>query len=555
MSTPVRALLVLLLAAAAPASAQRAPLPPDSVAARVDRAFARWNTPESPGCAVGVARNGRTVLERGYGSANLEHGVPITPATVFEAGSVTKQFVAAAVVLLAQQGKLSLDDPIRKHLPELPALGDSVTLRHILNHASGLRDQHVLFTLAGRAPGSTVHTVDEVVELASRQRDLNFRPGEEYLYSNTGWTLLGVVVKRTSGQSLAEFTRDHLFRPLGMTHTQWRDDHTRVVRGRAYAYAGTRERGFRNDMPFTNVHGSGGLLTTVGDLLLWNENFTHGRVGGPALLRQLQTRGVLNSGDTIAYALGLIVGEYRGVPEVSHGGATGGYRTFLARYPQQGLSVALLCNLASITTSPLAHQVADVFLDGQVEAPPPARAVTLSPEQLASRVGLYRDPRTDAVLRVFHREGKLMLGFGDTGTELVPLAPNRFRVGSGSTELVWEASRAGEPARVRQVVGGERPVVYTAISTVQPSPAHLAEYAGTYRSEELDATYTVSIEEGKLTLRRRPAAPVTLQPTYRDAFRAEDLGQLRFTRDAAGRVDGFNVNAGRVRHLRFTRRP
>lgn len=551
----MRVLLALLLAVAAPASAQRAPLPADSMAARVDRIFARWNTPESPGCAVGVARNGQTVLERGYGTANLEHGVPITPATVFEAGSVTKQFVAAAVALLAQQGKLSLDDPIQKHIPELPAFGDSITLRHILNHTSGLRDQHTLFTIAGRAPGSTVHTVDEVVDLASRQRDLNFRPGEEYLYSNTGWTLLGVVVKRTSGQSLAEFTRDHLFRPLGMTHTQWRDEHTRVVRGRAYAYAGTRERGFRNDMPFTNVHGSGGLLTTVGDLVLWNENFTHGRVGGPALLRQLQTRGVLNGGDTIAYALGLIVGEYRGVPEVSHGGATGGYRTFLARYPQQGLSVALLCNLASITTSSLAHQVADVFLDGEVKAPPSVRAVTLSPEQLASRVGLYRDPRTDAVLRVFHRDGKLMLGFGDTGTELVPLAPNRFRVGSGSTELVWEARRAGEPARVRQVIGGERPVTYTTVPTVQPTPTQLAEYPGTYWSEELDATYTASVEDGKLTLRRRPAGPVTLEPTYRDAFRAGDLGQLRFTRDAAGRVDGFNVNAGRARHLRFTRRP
>ena len=284
---------------------QPAPPSAESAADQMDKIFAEWAKPDSPGCAVAVAREGKQVFARGYGMANLEYAVPMTPATISETGSVAKQFTAAAIVLLGQQSKLSLDDLSVEHLPEVPDFGAPITIRQLLNHTSGLRDQNEIFALIGLPMGRSVHTNDEILELISRQKRLNFSPSAEFLYSNTGYTLLAHIVSRVSGQSFAEFTQEHLFRPLGMTSTQWRDDFTRVVRNRATAYEPDEQGGFRMNMPFGNVHGAGGLLTTVGDLLTWNENFESGRVGGHELASQLQTRARLKGEREIDYALGL----------------------------------------------------------------------------------------------------------------------------------------------------------------------------------------------------------------------------------------------------------
>jgi CubicO group peptidase (beta-lactamase class C family) len=308
---------------------------------RIDHIFAQWNKPSSPGCAVGVSRDNQPLYSHGYGSANLEYDVPITPASIFESGSVAKQFTAAAIVLLAEDGKLSLDDDVRRYLPEVPFFGDTIRIRHLLTHTSGLRDQWELLGIEGRGPGTQVHSAATTLDLVTHQKSLNFPPGTEYSYSNTGYSLLGVIVKRVSGQSLDAFTHARLFEPLGMTHTRWRDDFTAVVKGRTTAYSGTAERGFKTDMSFTNMIGNGGLLTTVGDLLRWNENFFNPSIGGRAFVDSLQRRMVLRSGRRITYALGLEVSSYDGVSEVSHSGATAGYRTFLARYPDQHVSLAV----------------------------------------------------------------------------------------------------------------------------------------------------------------------------------------------------------------------
>ncbi|HET7229744.1 MAG TPA: serine hydrolase domain-containing protein, partial [Longimicrobium sp.] len=385
-------LFVPLALLAVPAAAQPDP------AARVDSLFAAWNKPESPGCAVGVSRNGRTVLSRAYGSANLEYGIPNTPATVFEAGSVSKQFTAAAIVRLARQGKLSLDDDVRRHLPEVPDYGTPITLRNLLNHTSGLRDWGTVMQLAGWPRGTRIYTHAHVLDVVSRQRSLNFTPGSEYSYSNTGYNLLAIVVERVSGMSFAEFTRRELFEPLGMTRTEWRDDFTRTVKGRASAY--TWENGaWHLQMPFENVHGNGGLLTTVDDLLKWNTALDSGTIAG---LDTLETRGVLSSGRRIDYALGLTIGEFRGVREVSHSGATAAYRAYLARYPEAGVSVALLCNAAN-TTPELALRSAALFMADRLRTesrPAPAAPVAVEAAELQRRAGVYRSRRTGAPLRL-----------------------------------------------------------------------------------------------------------------------------------------------------------
>ena len=366
-----RILAALLLLTFAPVTA-RAQQVADAVAGRVDALFERWTT-QTPGCAVGVSRNGQLALARAYGMADLEHDVRNTPRTIFEAGSVSKQFTAAAIIMLALDGKLSLDDDVRKYVPELPVYEKPVTIRHMMNHTSGLRDWGSVAGIGGWGRGSRVHTHAHVVDILSRQRALNFTPGNEYSYSNSGYNLQAVIVERVSGMSFAEFSRTRVFEPIGLKNTQWRDDYTRIVKGRANAYT-TRGNGFASDMPFENVHGNGGLLTTVEDLLIWTENLETGRVGGPRFLELMHQQGVLNNGNKISYASGLMVGTFNDVPEVSHTGSTAGYRAFLARYPQQKIGVALLCNVGSVNPGTVGHQVAELYLPQRVataaRAPP-----------------------------------------------------------------------------------------------------------------------------------------------------------------------------------------
>jgi CubicO group peptidase (beta-lactamase class C family) len=537
-------LVALLLSVAIGAQ----PGAPMDVSARIDKVFAPWSGEGSPGCAIAVGRGDSVIFTRAYGMANLEYGVRISPDTIFEAGSVSKQFTAAAIATLAGQGKLSLDDDVRKYVPELPVLPTPITISELLHHTSGIRDQWTLLTLQGRPPGRDVHTFDEILDLLGHQQGLNFKPNDEYLYSNSGYSLMSVIVQRVSGKSLAEFTEEQFFKPLGMKSTGWRSDFSRIVKNRATAYSGANGK-FRTDMPFTNVYGNGGLLTTVGDLLRWTHNLDTARVGGRALIDTLHRRGRLNDGTEIEYALGLNVTEHKGVPEVSHAGATAGYRAFLTRYPKQQLAIAVLCNLGSIVPERLAHQVADVYLEGQLKESSRPATVTLSAADLASHAGLYREPSTDAFLRVEVKDGKLLV---ENVGALAAIGAGRFQAVDSATEFVFASPTPGATV-LRVGDGHSRPREYVAIAEAHPAVERLAEYIGAYSSEELGVTYAVLADKEKLHVRLRPAPPREVAALWADAFLLGGGDVLRFTRDASGRVDGFEVYAGRVRHLRFTR--
>jgi CubicO group peptidase (beta-lactamase class C family) len=389
-----------------------------AVAPGVDGVFAQW-TVATPGCAAGVAVGGKPVLHKAYGMADLEHDVRNTPDTIFEAGSVSKQFTAAAILLLAQDGKLSLDDPVRKYIPELPDYGPALLIRHMLHHTSGLRDWGEVAAIGGWRRGTRVHTHSHVLDIVSRQRSLNFTPGDQYSYSNTGYNLAAIIVERVTGTSFATFTHDRIFAPLGMMHTSWRDDFTRVVRNRAIAYSMGPDRQFHMEMPFENVHGNGGLLTTVGDLLRWNENFVTPRIGDRAFVREQQRTGTFNDGSPERYALGLGIGEYRGVREVSHSGATAGYRAHLARYPDQHVSIVVLCNAATASPTEYVHKLADMYLGDAVKNVPapatpsrPARpqpTVHPSSAEIAAFSGTYTSDEAETTLTVVVDAGSLVL--------------------------------------------------------------------------------------------------------------------------------------------------
>lgn len=550
MITPAILGLVLVAGIVANGSAQASDLQL-SIQAQVDRVFEEWNQSDTPGCVVGVAVNGKPVLLRAYGMANLEYGVRLRPDTVFESGSVAKQFTAAAIALLVHDGRISLDDPVHQYIPELPDFGDPIVIRHFLNHTSGLRSQWALLDISGRPRGWVVHTKAEILELVGRMKELNFSPGEEFLYNNTGYTLLGVIVERVSGKSLDAFCQERLFKPLGMTNTQWRDDFTEIVPDRATAYGRNNDGTFFTNMPFTNVVGNGGLLTTVRDLLIWNENLDNPRVGGRTFVDQLETRGRLNDGFDIDYAQGLIVTEYKGLREVSHSGSTAGYRTFLARMPEARFSIAVLSNVSASAPERLARKVADIFLAGKLKEPDKPVTASVPLEKLKRYVGVYREPLTDAGLRVALDENGRSLLLGNQA--VFSVSENIFSTADGSRRVVFEPGTTGSPLRITDSRAAAKPRIWEMMKPFTPKPGDLRNYVGTYYSEELDKTYSVLIEAGKLQFSFYPAQLIELTPVYQDAF--EEGGRVfRFIRDRSGRVDGFLVYTGRVRHLRFTKK-
>jgi CubicO group peptidase (beta-lactamase class C family) len=525
----------------------------DLLGGRVDSIFAPYARRDCPGCAVGVSLDGRTVLLRGYGMADLEHDVPITPTTLFEAGSVSKQFVAAAILLLAQEGRLSLDDDLRRWLPELQDFGRPVTIRQVLSHTSGLRDHWTLLDLAGRPTGEVVHTLPEVLALARRQKRLNFEPGTRYLYSNLGYILAGLIVQRASGDSLPAFTRKRLSGPLALASTSWRDDFRRIVPGRAQAYSRASGGRFQLDMPFSQVYGSGGVLTTVEDLLRWNAALDSDRVGRPGLASLLATPIRLRDGRSTDYGLGLGIVDRDGFQEIRHGGATAGYRAYLTRHPRERLSIALLCNRGDANTDSLARRVAEAvfgFFLGQRPAAPPV--IELAPEELQSLAGLYRNTVTGEVQRVTVRDGVARHGWGG-GAPLVSLGQARFRTAG----LPYTEVRFRRLAGKREMsVGKDEPFEFLEVAEATHARGRSSELAGTYHSAELDVRYSVIARGDTLLLRRPVLREERLVPMDPDGYRAIRSGdQLKFTRDSRGAVNGFEVYAGRVLHLRFTREP
>lgn len=511
---------------------------------KVDEIFSIYSKPESPGCSLGVIRDGDFIYRKAYGSANLELGVPLSPQSVFYMGSVSKQFTAAAIVLAAERGYLSLDDDVRKYIPELPDYGHVITLRQMLHQTSGFRDFFTLLYLSGHDVAD-FNSPEDILKIVVRQRGLNNNPGDEWIYSNTNYFLLGIVVRRATKKSLSEFAAENMFQPLGMGHTLFYDDHTLVVPGRVAAYDSSAHDTFRVDWSTTyEIVGGGGLMSTIDDLLLWDRNFYANRLGKGTLVRELQTPGVLNNGNKISYAMGLDLGNYRGLPIVDHGGALFGYRTEVLRFPEQKFTVICLCNIASAVPENLARKVADIYLADLLH--PGASALNPSHNENlpdpAEFAGKYLDPRTHLMYSFSASDGSLMAW----GAVLRRINANQF-YDLESNVITFESSKAAAKLDIK----GETYFWGSRIQELHLGEPVLACYTGQFRSAELDAVYGLSLEKDTLTLRNRDNPPQKLIPIAKDEFDAGDIGRLVFERHSGGRVLGFRVFTQDARGIEF----
>ncbi len=526
----------------------------------VDKLFSQWDKSGSPGCALAIVQDGRIIYKKGYGLANLENDVPITPKSVFYIGSVSKQFVSFCIALLVQEGKLSLDDDIRKYVPEMPDYGTPITIRHLIHHTSGLRDYLELEGIAG-IPIGHYHEQD-VIELLARQKELNFQPGERYLYSNSGYFLLAVIVKKASGKSLRRYAEEKIFKPLGMKNSHFHDDYRRLIKNRASGYFPAGKQKFRNFITTFDCVGSGGLYTSVEDLYLWDQNFYHHKVGGPEVLDLMHTPGTLNSGKKIDYAFGLTIGDYRGLKTVSHGGALGGYRSAILRFPEQRFSVICLFNLSLIVPMGLARKVADIYLAGQFRDKPESKVkptdkapfVKLSERKLEEKVGAYIDRKTITVRNVLFEKGHLVLESSGRRFSMEAVSESEFVLVDAPSEITikFERQGKGKPMLLHIFEEGDPPVTCEAFEPIDPSSEQLKAFEGAFHSEELQVSFRIALERGKLRLIHKKAPVLPLKPVVQDKFTCGGY-KIHFTRDEEKKVAGFTLDAGRVKNLRFVK--
>jgi len=519
----------------------------EKVIAGAERGFEKFTkayVAPAPGCAAAVSLNGEVLFEKAFGLADLEHDVPNTPQTIFESGSVAKQFTAAAIVLLAQEGKLSLEDPVKKYIPELPDYGSPLTIRHLLNHTSGIRDWGTVMTLTGAGRGDRVITQDLAFDVITHQRAVDFTPGSEYSYSNSGYNLLAIIVERVSKQKFAAFLTERLFKPLGMNNSSIRDDYQRIVPGRAQAYSRQGTGPWRLNMPFMNVYGNGGMLTTVGDWIKWNAMLDSKSLGAP-LVDALETRGVLNDGRKITYALGLEVGTYKGLKDVSHGGSTAGYQTFLARYPDNKVSIAVMCNGTSPGAGGIAAGITDEIFGPYPETPRP-EAAKVSDDELKTFVGIWRHEKTHAPARFVIDNGVPRF----SGARLVPMGGGKFT--AGDSKLKFTLDKEGKPTSAEFVDSDGSVSRFLPEQPWTPTPEELASLKGDWFSEEAGATYSLGVDGDKAFLKQRPASSFPMQPLYKDHFLVQGY-VFWFTRDRNGKVDVMHVGASRMRDMPFVR--
>ncbi len=538
-SSKLATLCVLVASSVAGASAE----------SRVDALFAGWSHPDTPGCAVGIIEDGAFVYRQAYGAANLEHDVPLSSSSVFRMASVSKQFAAFAVLLAEQQGRLALDDDIRKFIPELPVVSPAVTLRHLIHHTSGIRDYLTVMYLAG-FDEDAIYTNEEVLERLSLLEGTNFAAGSEYLYSNSGYFLLSQIVLRATGLALSEFSEKFIFEPLGMNHTHFHDDLRKVVKSRASGYRPRAEGGFELHGTGLNMVGDGGLYTSVDDLLAWDRNFYTGEVGGEILRRRRLQTPTLSDGTPQIYAAGVQVTPLRGRRTISHGGSWVGFRTAMLMYPEERLSVYVLCNVSTATPTIRAREIADIYLE-LPESGPPSSRVELSEEALADRAGVYWNDERAELLDLSVATDTLT--WKQTRQTLVPMDEDRWIGSSSDEEPVELRFRVdGETRLVTLSRAGQRVFVYERARREDPMPpvSEQRHLIGLYRCNELDVTYRVEPDGSNALRLVTPGFESTLQRVFGDVYRWDE-GSVVLRRDDGGRVSGFELAAGRARHFSF----
>lgn len=533
---------------------------PDSIAKKIDSLFTKWNNNYSPGCTIGIVKNDSLIYSKGYGLANLEYGVPNKPATIFHMASISKQFTAWAVLLLAKQGKLSLQDDVRKYLPWFPDLKKKISIQHLLNHTSGIRDQWQLLAISGTRLDDVI-TQEQIVKILSKQQALNFNPGDKYSYSNSGFTMLAEIVKSVTGKTLRQFTDSAIFKPLDMNDTHFHDDYTAIEKNRSYSYDRRDSAHFTNSILSYSNAGATSLFTNIPDMSKWVMHFYDGQPGQQQLTALLTEKHKLNNGKELTYANGIVADNYRGWRQYSHGGADAGYRTYLTVFPDLKMGFMVFSNLGDVDAGGLAYGMVNLFV-----------------KDTTNQKAAVKSPVTDSAAGVLQDEKKWQrftgAYIGDDGLPFSFDIKNRllyYHIYGQSNFLVKDAKDSFAIYNDPNIkfVFGTKGKDTTCDITLPDQSFHLTkytpgatqtglqlkQYTGRYYCPELDCTYSIILKDRQLLLTSAKYNDAKLTLVAKDHLTNDNwwMNHLLMLRNSSNKVTGFHVNAGRIMHLQFNK--
>ena len=533
---------------------------------RVDQFMFPYDRTDTPGAAVAVVKKDKVIFSKAYGMANLTYDIPFTTETLNNIGSTSKQFTAFAILLLAKQGKLSLDDDIRDYIPELPEFGRKVTLRNLLTHTSGYREFINLLILGGLNLGEGDYiNKEEVIEIVQAQPELQNDPGAEWNYNNTGFSLLSTVVERITEQKFPEWMRKKIFEPIGMTHTQVRAHPREVVPNSAMGYLFTKEGGFEEGRDIASSAGAGGIYSTVGDLAKWISNFRKGKVGGEDIIDQMFTRFVLTDGDTTGYGLGLFIDKFKGLERVHHGGADIAHRSMLMYFPEINAGVITQSNHARFQGT-IPNQIAEAFFaehmtvdageKDKTEAPSAFNPEDYDPVKFDEFVGRYELEAVPGIILEFTREEDKFFtqATNQPKVEIAPTSDSTFKILIVDASITFHRNAENEVESLTLHQNGDHPAKRLMDEPWKPSAVDLQVYTGRYFSKELETFYTLEVEDSTLVVKHKRMADIKLTPSKIDTFTASfPISNLIINRDEAGEVIGLKVGNGRTRDVKFDR--
>jgi CubicO group peptidase (beta-lactamase class C family) len=528
----------------------------DESAKKVDAFLSQWDKNDMPGCSVGAVKDGKLVYKRAFGMANLEYDVPNTTSTLFNLASVSKPFTAMSIALLAQQGKLSLDDDIRKYLPELPKYDETITIRHLIHHTSGIREYQALVLFGGLGTDNA-YSDKTILNMLARQKNISFKPGSKHQYSNSNYHLLGIIVGRVSGKSLRAFAEENIFKPMGMKNTLFFDNRFEVVKNRASGYMVGPDKSIRARSSLFDLVGGGGVLTTVEDLYLWTQNYYEPKVGNKETIQLLTTPGNLIGGEKMTYAFGLWRHEHKGLPVIEHSGNMSGFRAKIFSFPEQKFTAIALCNNMAILPSVIVNKLVDIYLEGQLKPDVPSQkrvaetlppAITLPEKEALRYAGIYANLETGKVFKLGLKDGKLInSGLLQNEITVTPVSENRLLIveGTNVTELNPVFNKSGTISEIKILTKSGKPDVFVPVKPPLDSPEALSEYAGIYYSDEFNADYKLTFKGNNLILQISENLEPQLTAAYADVFTTAG-GQINlvFTRDDKGKITGFMFNSG-----------
>ena len=522
----------------------------------IDRIFTEWNKTDVPGCALGIIKEGKLIYAKGYGMANMEYDIPNSASSVFRIGSTSKQFTAASIVLLAEKDKLSLDDNLKSLFPDFPDYAKKITIRHLLNHTSGIRDYLQISYLKGLGDDD-YYTDDNVMKWLINQTDLNFSPGEEYLYSNSGYWLLGQIVKKVAGMNMAEFAMKEIFEPLEMNSTHFHNDHTQIVKNRASGYVPDNNENFKISMTTLDMIGDGGIFTTINDIKKWDDAYYETAVLSREFWNVMTQQGVLNNGEVIDYASGLMISKYKGLKTVRHGGAFVGFRAEILRFPEQKLSIAIFANRGDANPSRMANQVADILLKDKLIENIDKKDkkvkfdITEDEFQLSQLIGNYEiQPGVVARLSIKNDSLNVLQTWDKSTYNILKVSGNTFQI-SGNENLSFSFSNLKDGfTQTLKVLQGDSETIAARKKEIDTSGINLKDYVGSYYSNELDVNYNFEIENEILFFRiENISSTIECIISDLDQFSTE-LGLVRFQKKD-GLISGFELDSGRVKNLKF----